>query len=90
MSSIPDPEHTQIIPDIYSSYVDELVGIAPPIRCFQCGKVIGNKFHTYFYRTQCLGETKADVLDSMNIKKICCRTNMITYVHVPFAGPPMH
>lgn len=86
-SSSPDPLDT--IPKIYKDYVDELVGVAPPIRCVGCGKIIGNKFHTFFYRTRCLQESNATVLDSMNVRKMCCRAVMITYVHVPFAGPPI-
>ncbi|MHA1230623.1 MAG: DNA-directed RNA polymerase subunit N [Candidatus Helarchaeota archaeon] len=49
-----------------------------PIRCFTCGKVIADKWEIYEERVN-KGEHPKDVLDSLGLKRICCRRMLITF-----------
>jgi len=50
-----------------------------PIRCFTCGKVIGNKFEIYL---QLLHEdySDGDALDALRLRRYCCRRMLLTHV----------
>ncbi len=50
-----------------------------PIRCFTCGKVIGNKWHKYL---QLLEEQKemADIFKELGLNRYCCRRMIISHV----------
>jgi DNA-directed RNA polymerase subunit N len=50
-----------------------------PVRCFTCGKVIGHLWEEYVKRTAA-GEDPKKVLDSLNVKRICCRRIFISHV----------
>ena len=50
-----------------------------PIRCFTCGKLIGDKFSEFESRTK-NGENPAKILDDLGIKRYCCRRMMISAV----------
>jgi DNA-directed RNA polymerase subunit N len=50
-----------------------------PVRCFTCGKVIGHLWEEYIKRTAA-GEDPKKVLDSLNVKRICCRRIFISHV----------
>ncbi|MEM3671198.1 MAG: DNA-directed RNA polymerase subunit N [Thermoprotei archaeon] len=52
-----------------------------PVRCFTCGKVIGNKWEEYKKRVGS-GESPSSVLDSMGIVRYCCRRMFISHVEV--------
>lgn len=43
-----------------------------PVRCFTCGKVIGNKYETY---TRLLSQevSEKDALDQLELRRYCCR-----------------
>ncbi len=50
-----------------------------PVRCFTCGKVIGNKWNKYLK----LLEQDIEVctaLDQLGMKRYCCRRMLITHV----------
>ena len=49
-----------------------------PVRCFTCGKVLGNLEH---YFTENLKNNKdiKVILDELNLKRYCCRSIMMTY-----------
>ncbi|KAL7528406.1 hypothetical protein ACHAWF_003837 [Thalassiosira exigua] len=65
-----------------------------PVRCFTCGKVIGNKWETYLYLLQAdysegppkLNPTRSaqsppsDALDELGLRRYCCRRMMLTHV----------
>ena len=51
-----------------------------PIRCFTCGKVIGNKFSKYEEYSKLYGESEA--LDKLNIKRYCCRRMLLTHIEL--------
>ncbi len=50
-----------------------------PVRCFSCGKVIGDNWDEFQERVE-EGEDKGEVLDDLGVKKYCCRTIFLTHV----------
>ena len=50
-----------------------------PIRCFTCGKLIGDKFTEFESRVKS-GEDPAKVLDEVGVKRYCCRRMLISSV----------
>jgi DNA-directed RNA polymerase subunit N len=50
-----------------------------PVRCFTCGNLIADKFKEYQNRVKS-GEDPAKVLNSLGLKRYCCRTMMLTAV----------
>lgn len=52
-----------------------------PIRCFTCGTLIGDKFTGFQSRVNA-GEDPAKVLDSLGLKRYCCRRMLISSVDV--------
>ena len=59
-----------------------------PVRCFTCGSLIANKMDRYKEAVK-EGERAGDVLDSLRVKRYCCRSMLLTSVEtihqiVPF------
>ena len=52
-----------------------------PVRCFTCGKVIGNKWNTYLAMIQA-GKTGEQALDALKLPRYCCRRMMLTHVEL--------
>jgi len=52
-----------------------------PVRCFSCGKVIGDKWEEFQERVED-GEDTKEVLDDLGLEKYCCRTVFLTNVDV--------
>ncbi len=52
-----------------------------PVRCFTCGKVIADKWEE-FKREVSKGENPAKVLDSLGIKRYCCRRMFLSNVNL--------
>lgn len=52
-----------------------------PIRCFTCGKVIGDKWEQYRKMVEA-GETPSNALDKLGIKRYCCRRMFISHVEI--------
>ena len=50
-----------------------------PVRCFTCGKVIGNKWETYLSYLQA-DMTEGNALDELGLKRYCCRRMLLTHV----------
>ncbi|KAL4584311.1 hypothetical protein LXL04_008907 [Taraxacum kok-saghyz] len=50
-----------------------------PVRCFTCGKVIGNKWDTYLDLLQS-NYTEGDALDALGLVRYCCRRMLMTHV----------
>jgi DNA-directed RNA polymerase subunit N len=50
-----------------------------PIRCFTCGKMIGDRFVEFESRVKA-GEDAGKVLDELKIKRYCCRRMLISSV----------
>ena len=49
-----------------------------PVRCFTCGKVIGDSYESYVQRIE-LGEKPEEILDSLGIERFCCRKMLIAH-----------
>jgi len=50
-----------------------------PVRCFTCGNLIADKYEDYQNRIKS-GEEPVKVLDSLGLKRYCCRRMMLTTV----------
>ena len=50
-----------------------------PVRCFTCGKIIGNKYDRYLELLQS-DYTEGDALDAMGLKRYCCRRMLLTQI----------
>ena len=66
-----------------------------PIRCFTCGKVIGNKYKTYLDKTKKKNDElttieinsknvkkteEGKVMDELGLERYCCRKVIMTHV----------
>lgn len=52
-----------------------------PVRCFSCGKLIGDKYEEFSSRLK-KGEDPKLVLDSLGLKRYCCRRMIISTLDV--------
>ena len=50
-----------------------------PVRCFTCGNLIADKFEDYQTRVKS-AEAPAKDLDSLGMKRYCCRRMLLTTV----------
>lgn len=50
-----------------------------PVRCFTCGKVIGNKWESYLDLLE-QDVTEAKALDYLGLRRYCCRRMVLTHV----------
>jgi DNA-directed RNA polymerase subunit N (RpoN/RPB10) len=59
-----------------------------PVRCFTCGKVVADKWRAYTRMVDedktLTDEERGKILDTLGIKRICCRTVMLTTVDMMF------
>lgn len=49
-----------------------------PIRCFTCGKVIGNKWD--MYKDLIKQHSEGEALDILKLNRYCCRRMILTHV----------
>jgi len=52
-----------------------------PVRCPTCGAVIGDKWEQFAERVK-RGENPKEVLDSLGIRRYCCRRVFISHVNL--------
>eukprot|EP00984_Skeletonema_dohrnii_P029531 scaffold20262_cov129-Skeletonema_dohrnii-CCMP3373.AAC.2 len=52
-----------------------------PVRCFTCGKVIGNKWETYLNLLQ-TDFSEGDALDELGLRRYCCRRMVSVYSQI--------
>jgi len=52
-----------------------------PVRCFTCGKVIGDKWEDFARRVK-EGEDASKVLDDLGVTSYCCRRMLLSHVEV--------
>ena len=52
-----------------------------PVRCFSCGKVIGDKWEPSARRVEA-GENPGIVLDDLGLERYCCRRMMLSHVEI--------
>ena len=50
-----------------------------PVRCFSCGKVVGQLWEDYKKRTES-GEDTEKVLNDLGLKRYCCRQLFMGHV----------
>ena len=50
-----------------------------PVRCFTCGKVVGNKWDSYLELLKA-DYSEGDALDELGLKRYCCRRMVLTPV----------
>jgi DNA-directed RNA polymerases I, II, and III subunit RPABC5 len=53
-----------------------------PVRCFTCGKVIGNKYESYITMVHVMKDSmnEKEVLDELKLNRYCCRRMLLTHV----------
>lgn len=51
-----------------------------PVRCFTCGKVVGNKWNRYLDLIDKEKVDAKDALDQLGCKRYCCRRMILTHV----------
>ena len=52
-----------------------------PVRCFSCGKLIADKWEDFARRIKA-GEAAALILDSLGVKRYCCRRMLLSHVEI--------
>jgi len=52
-----------------------------PVRCFTCGKLIGDKWEEFARRVKS-GENPSEVLDNLGFKRYCCRRMLLSHVEI--------
>ena len=52
-----------------------------PVRCFSCGKVVGDKWEDYNRRVEA-GENASDVLDDLRVTRYCCRRMLLSHTEI--------
>jgi len=52
-----------------------------PVRCFTCGKLIGDRWEEFARRVE-TGEEPGEVLDDLGIKRYCCRRMLLSHVEI--------
>ncbi len=50
-----------------------------PIRCYTCGKLLGDKYEEFDKRVQ-KGESPETVLNELGVTRYCCRRMLLTSV----------
>ncbi len=60
-----------------------------PIRCFTCGNLIANKYGENSHRIKA-GEDPAEVMDSLGIKRYCCRRMFVSSVETIYQVIPYY
>ncbi|EIM21852.1 hypothetical protein WALSEDRAFT_37960 [Wallemia mellicola CBS 633.66] len=50
-----------------------------PVRCFSCGKVVGDKWEAYLDLLQA-DITEGDAMDKLGLRRYCCRRMILTHV----------
>ena len=52
-----------------------------PVRCFSCGKALGQHYEEFKKRVERKEEPKK-VLDDLGVRKYCCRRMLISHVEL--------
>ena len=52
-----------------------------PIRCFTCGKLVADKWEDFARRVKA-GEEAGKVLDSLDVKRYCCRRMLLAHIEI--------
>jgi len=52
-----------------------------PVRCFTCGKLIGDKWEEFSRRVK-NGEPPGKVLDDLGVTRYCCRRMLLSHIEI--------
>ncbi len=52
-----------------------------PVRCFSCGKLVGDKWEPFSKRVTA-GEHPKEVLDDVGVDRYCCRRMLLSHVEL--------
>ena len=52
-----------------------------PVRCFSCGKLVGDKWEPFSKRVAA-GEHPKEVLDDVGVERYCCRRMLLSHVEL--------
>jgi len=52
-----------------------------PVRCFSCGKLVGDKWEPFSKRVAA-GEHPKEVLDAVGVDRYCCRRMLLSHVEL--------
>lgn len=52
-----------------------------PVRCFTCGKLVADKWEDFINKVKD-GEDANEVLDSLDVKRYCCRRMLLSHVEI--------
>ena len=52
-----------------------------PVRCFSCGKLIGDKWEDFARRVKG-GENPGEVLDELGLTRYCCRRMFLSHTEI--------
>jgi DNA-directed RNA polymerase subunit N len=52
-----------------------------PVRCFTCGKLIGDKWEEFSQRVES-GEVPFEILNKLGIKRYCCRRMLLSHTNI--------
>ncbi len=52
-----------------------------PVRCFSCGKLVGDKWEPFSKRVAA-GEPPKEVLDDVGVERYCCRRMLLSHVNL--------
>jgi DNA-directed RNA polymerase subunit N len=60
-----------------------------PVRCFTCGNIIADKYEEFSNRLKS-GEDPAEIMDSLNVKRYCCRRMFVSCVETIYQVIPYY
>jgi DNA-directed RNA polymerase I, II, and III subunit RPABC5 len=63
--------------DTTTLHTDQTHTMIIPVRCFSCGKVVGDKWETYLTYLQD-DMSEGDALDKLELKRYCCRRMIVS------------
>lgn len=52
-----------------------------PVRCFSCGKVVGDLYYKFVEEVK-KGRKPKEVLDELGVKRYCCRRMLLSHVEL--------
>ncbi|MCK4238763.1 MAG: DNA-directed RNA polymerase subunit N [Candidatus Lokiarchaeota archaeon] len=53
-----------------------------PIRCFSCGKLIGDLYEPYIEMTVKKGIPSEDAFKKLNISRFCCKRMIVSHINL--------
>ncbi|KAF7259054.1 hypothetical protein EG68_03476 [Paragonimus skrjabini miyazakii] len=63
----------------YRTAATDFQSMIIPIRCFTCGKVVGDKWESYIGLLQA-EYSEGDALDALGLRRYCCRRMLLSHV----------